>query len=93
MAGEADQKAFVAGFTYDVFVSYAQIDDIPDIDFQPGWVTNLVQKLSSRFAQQLGGREVFKIWMDRKQDDGLGGRTNRFRKRSRAHWKARPLWF
>ena len=73
MPSPSEPTAFVPGFKYDVFVSYAQVDDIPDIDSQPGWVTNLVQKLSSRLAQQLGGAETFKLWMDRKQEDGLGG--------------------
>ncbi len=73
MSSVSDQSAFVPGFKYDVFVSYAKVDDIPDIDSQPGWVTNLVRKLSSRLAQKLGGQENFKLWMDRKQEDGLGG--------------------
>ena len=73
MSTASDSQAFVPGFHYDVFVSYAQVDDIPDIDSQPGWVTNLVHKLSSRLAQQLGGRDRFSLWMDRKQEDGLGG--------------------
>lgn len=71
MSGESNHTAFVPGFEHDVFVSYAQVDDIPDIDSKPGWVTNLVDKLRSRLAQQLGGREVFSLWMDRKQ--GLAG--------------------
>ena len=73
MSSVSDSNAFVSGFEYDVFVSYAQVDDIPDIDSQPGWVTNLVQKLSSRLAQQLGGNDRFTLWMDRKQEAGLGG--------------------
>lgn len=73
MSSESDQSTFVPGFNYDVFVSYAHVDDIPDIDSQPGWVTNLVRKLSIRLAQQLGGSDTFKLWMDRKQGDGLGG--------------------
>lgn len=73
MSPAPERKAFVPGFNHDVFVSYAQVDDIPDIDSQPGWVTNLVQKLSSRLAQQLGGNEKFSLWMDRKHGAGLGG--------------------
>jgi hypothetical protein len=34
--------AFVPQYTYDIFVSYAHVDDLPEPATQEGWVTTLV---------------------------------------------------
>src|SRR5262245_3455818 len=55
---------YVPGFEYDVFVSYASVDNesVPSAD--RGWVDALVALLTSGLAQVLGRREAFTHWMD-----------------------------
>src|SRR5208282_5210533 len=56
--------AYVPGYAHDIFVSYAQVDDLTDQDGVDGWVTTLIKKLSNRLAQRLGRRDSFSIWYD-----------------------------
>ncbi len=39
---------FVPQYTYDIFVSYARVDDLPESVTQEGWVTTLVRGLKKR---------------------------------------------
>jgi len=57
-------SAYVPGFQYDLFVSYAHIDNLPAIadDDKSGWVHSLIQKLDVSLAQKLGVKGA--IWMD-----------------------------
>ncbi len=57
-------NAFVPGFDYDVFISYAHVDDRPSVGAQSGWVTNLARELETVLAQKLGREEDFRLWMD-----------------------------
>jgi TIR domain len=54
---------FVPGYSHDVFVSYAHVDDEPLIGAQRGWVTTLINNLETVVRQKLGFRD-FRIWMD-----------------------------
>ncbi len=56
--------AYVPGYAHDIFVSYAQVDDLTDRDGVDGWVTTLIKKLSNRMAQLLGRQDNFSIWFD-----------------------------
>ena len=56
--------AYVPGYAHDIFVSYAQVDDLTDRDGVDGWVTTLIKKLSNRMAQLLGRQDNFSIWYD-----------------------------
>jgi hypothetical protein len=49
---------------YDVFVSYAHVDNkaLPGAD--EGWVTTLVKGLKGKLAQELGRAEACRLWMD-----------------------------
>lgn len=53
---------YVSGFTYDVFVSYASIDN--EISKGAGWVEVLVDKLHRQLTSRLGTRDL-KIFFDR----------------------------
>ena len=55
---------FVPQYTYDIFVSYARVDDLPESVTQEGWVTTLVRGLKKRLAQKLGRNDAFTLWMD-----------------------------
>lgn len=56
---------YVPGYDYDVFVSYAHVDNKPMIagDPESEWVSSLIEKLKTLLAQKLG-RDVAKVWRD-----------------------------
>jgi hypothetical protein len=54
----------VPGFEHDLFVSYAHIDDEPDVGQPHGWVTTLKDNLKARVDRRLGVRSS--IWMDQR---------------------------
>ncbi|MBX3576192.1 MAG: toll/interleukin-1 receptor domain-containing protein [Rhizobiaceae bacterium] len=53
--------AFVEGYEYDIFVSYAAVDD-----GDAGWVTTFVEKLTNVLGSRLGGLDRFAIFFDRR---------------------------
>jgi hypothetical protein len=63
--------AYSAGFEYDVFISYAAVDDKEAVaDNGRGWVSLFVQYLEDVLASRLGGHEKLRIYFDRRN---LGG--------------------
>jgi len=63
--------AYTTGFEYDLFISYAAVNDIePVTDDGRGWVTMFVRNLEMVLASRLGGREKLRIYFDRRN---LGG--------------------
>lgn len=57
--------AYVPGYEYDVFISYAHVDDTPDAGCETGWVTELVAGLRRQLAQNLGREAI--VWMDQER--------------------------
>lgn len=55
--------AFVPGHKYDVFVSYAHVDNLPLAGAGTAWVSTLIQNLKVLLARKLG-RDLAEIWMD-----------------------------
>ena len=55
---------YIPGFTHDVFVSYAHVDDVPLPGASVGWVTTFVGFLRIRLAQRLGRDDVFSVYLD-----------------------------
>ena len=55
---------YVPGYGYDIFVSYAQVDDLTGRDDEDGWVSALIKKLKNRLAQLLGRQDNFSLWYD-----------------------------
>jgi len=55
---------YVPGYAHDIFVSYAQVDDLSDEEGVDGWVTTLIKKLRNRLAQLLGRQDNFSLWFD-----------------------------
>jgi hypothetical protein len=51
-------------FQYDIFVSYAQVDDQPTSGMTQGWVTTLVHDLSVVLDQRCGRIGASRIWWD-----------------------------
>jgi hypothetical protein len=51
--------AYVPGYEYDFFVSYASVDNTPVSPEDVGWVDALVSTLVDELARGLGRREAF----------------------------------
>ena len=48
----------LADFEHDLFVSFAHLDDLPLLNDQAGWVTNLVTSLISDVNQHFGSQKI-----------------------------------
>jgi hypothetical protein len=59
--------AFVPGYDYDLFVSYAGVDNDPVPSAQSGWIDTFVRILTSGggLAGKLGRRDAFSYWVDK----------------------------
>jgi TIR domain len=55
---------------FDVFVSYAHVDNEPIFPAEYGWVSVLVKNLGGYLAKRLGRREAFSNWYDQHQLQG-----------------------
>jgi hypothetical protein len=62
--------AGASGSEFDVFVSYAHVDDNPIYPAQRGWVSVLVDNLGRYLAKKLGRAEAFSNWYDKSQLKG-----------------------
>ena len=60
--------SYVPGFEYDVFISYAHVDNRPPPPRQDGWIKLLHDYLESRLPQLLGRAANFQIFRDPKLD-------------------------
>ena len=62
-------SSYAPHFDWDIFISYAQVDDaIPPVlaDRVPyGWVSTLAQYLEHKLKQKLGRADKAKIWRDK----------------------------
>ncbi len=56
--------AFVPGYKYDIFVSYAHVDDDLLPGAEKGWVTTLVETLTTKLGQRLGRTYAYTLWKD-----------------------------
>ncbi len=57
MSGEAVAE-------YDLFISYAHVDNVPLVKDGIGWVSALKQRLDQHLSQKLGRPEACRIWFD-----------------------------
>ncbi|HXP02517.1 MAG TPA: hypothetical protein VN808_00240, partial [Stellaceae bacterium] len=55
---------YVPGFKYDVFVSYAHVDDRPLVGAELGWVSTLQRNLFMLLDRRLGRREDYSPFTD-----------------------------
>src|SRR5262249_14719760 len=53
-------------YLYDMFVSYAHVDDFSPPNIPDGWVTTLVKYLRARVRARLGRSEKVEIWIDQR---------------------------
>ncbi|MFC4352646.1 toll/interleukin-1 receptor domain-containing protein [Fodinicurvata halophila] len=59
--------AYVSEFDFDLFVSYARIDDEADFPSDTNWVTTFVAYLTTALRKRLGGTEELKVFFDRSE--------------------------
>ena len=52
------RQAFVSGFQYDIFISYAHVDNLE------GWVDRFHTNLKIKLAQRFGRMDRVQIWFD-----------------------------
>lgn len=58
------EMAFVTQYQYDIFVSYAHVDDQPLPGAEEGWVSTLVTGVRTLLAKELGQSDAFELWID-----------------------------
>ena len=68
--GDSRTMASASGSEFDVFISYAHVDDNPIYPAQRGWVSVLVDNLGRYLAKKLGRTEAFSNWYDKAQLKG-----------------------
>ena len=62
--------AFVPGYEYDIFISYAHVDNICFPGQADGWIKQFYQNLNLMLARRFGRMDSVKIWWDSKKLDG-----------------------
>jgi hypothetical protein len=64
---DGGKSAFVPGFQYDVFISYAWVNNYPEQDGKPetGWVSQFKTKLQQRIDERLGRTGAARLFFDR----------------------------
>ena len=61
--------ALIPGFEYDIFISYARLDNDANSEDDYSWIEKFHDKLASYLDQRLGERNVIKLWYDRRAID------------------------
>ncbi len=63
--------SYVPNYEYDIFISYAHVDDEVLPGTAQGWVSTLHDCLRARLTQRLGRSDAYSLWMDYKLEHGL----------------------
>ncbi|MEM8509310.1 MAG: toll/interleukin-1 receptor domain-containing protein [Bacteroidota bacterium] len=62
--------ALIPGFEYDIFVSYAHVDNIVPVEGELGWIAQFHSYLKQMLDKRHGRVDAIKIWWDTKRLDG-----------------------
>jgi hypothetical protein len=62
--------AFIPAYEYDIFISYAHIDNTPFFGQADGWIEQFYKNLNLMLAKRFGRLDIVKIWWDSKKLDG-----------------------
>ena len=62
--------ALIPGFEYDIFISYAHMDNETFPGQTDGWILQFFQNLNLMLAKRFGRMNMIKIWWDNKKLDG-----------------------
>jgi hypothetical protein len=61
---------FIPGFEYDIFISYAHVDNTTLSGQPDGWIEQFYKNLQLMLAKRIGRMDIIKIWWDKKRLDG-----------------------
>jgi hypothetical protein len=62
--------ALISGFEYDIFISYAHVDNNTVSGQKSGWIQKFYEHLKLMLERRYGRMDVLKIWWDDKKLDG-----------------------
>jgi TIR domain len=62
--------AYIPGYTYDIFISYAHVDNAAFPGQADGWIEQFYKNLNLMLAKRFGRLDMVKIWWDNKKLDG-----------------------
>jgi hypothetical protein len=62
--------ALISGFEYDIFISYAHVDNHTISSQKNGWILKFYEHLKQMLDRRYGRMDVLKIWWDDKKLDG-----------------------
>src|SRR5688572_17123101 len=62
--------AFTPGYTYDIFISYAHVDNIAFPGQADGWIKQFFDNLNLMLAKRAGRLGMVNFWWDTKKLDG-----------------------
>jgi hypothetical protein len=62
--------AFIPDYEYDIFISYAHLDNTPFSGQADGWIAQFYKNLNLMLAKRFGRLDIVKIWWDNKKLDG-----------------------
>ncbi|NNM23295.1 MAG: toll/interleukin-1 receptor domain-containing protein [Flavobacteriaceae bacterium] len=62
--------AYVPGFEYDIFISYAHLDNKPMLHQKEGWINEFYKYLEFMLNKRCGREGRLKIWWDNRAMDG-----------------------
>ncbi|MEO6330152.1 MAG: toll/interleukin-1 receptor domain-containing protein, partial [Ginsengibacter sp.] len=62
--------AFIKDFRYDIFISYAHVDNLPTSWENLGWIEKFYKDLDTLLTRRIGRPGVIKIWWDNRKLDG-----------------------
>lgn len=65
-----DEKAYIDGYAYDIFISYAHIDNQALFHEKYGWIEEFYNELNLLLTRRIGEAGAIKIWWDNKKLDG-----------------------
>ena len=62
--------AYIPDFEYDIFISYAHVDNMVSRGETEGWVNQFYKELNDLLIRRAGRPEIVKIWYDERKIDG-----------------------
>ncbi len=62
--------AYINGYTYDIFISYAHLDNLILFHESQGWIEEFFTELNLLLSRRIGQAETIKFWWDNKKLDG-----------------------
>jgi len=57
-------STYIPNYQYDIFVSYAHVDNQPFAGAEKGWVTTLIKDLKNFLGKKLGRSDAYSLWLD-----------------------------